>query len=182
MKKNEVAEILKRIKSNYQDFIVDEYKTNEWFKELKDYDFEDVMKKVEEHMRSEDYGNFPPKLYFLTKYLKTIAQKNTITNYKLQCTVCGEHIPEVEYNDHYDRCMDVDYIVRIREKYFNKKITKEMKQRFMGLSQEQFNNKFLEFLNEIYNGVPKEEQYHINQMINPPKYKKFDLGEKEYEY
>ena len=178
MKKNEVNEILKRIKSNYQDFIVDDYKTNEWNKELKDYDFEDVMKKVEEHMRSEDYGSFPPKLYFLTKYLQTTSEKNTKTNYLLQCTICGEYIPESEYDEHYDRCMDVDYIVRIRKKYFNKDITKEMRNRFMSLSKEQFDTKFMEFLNEIYNDVPKEEQEHINQMINPPKIK-FDLGDEK---
>ena len=72
--------------------------------------------------------------------------------------------------------MDVDYIVRMRKKYFNKDITKEMRDKFMGLPKDQFDTKFLEFLNEIYNDVPKEEQEHIEQMINPPKIK-FDLGD-----
>lgn len=179
MKKNEVNEILKRIKSNYSDFVIDDYKTNEWNKELKDYDFEDVMKKVEEHMRSEEYGKFPPKLYFLTKYLQTTVQKNTKTNYLLQCNICGEYIPEQIYDEHYQRCMDVDYIVRMREKYFNTKITKEMRERYMNLSQEQFDTKYLEFLGNIYEDVPEEEQKIINGIINPPKYKKIDIGDDE---
>lgn len=179
MKKNETMEILKRIKSNYQDFTVDEYKKNEWYKELKDYDFEDVMKKVEEHMRSEEYGKFPPKLYFLTKYLQTTAQKNTKTHFLLQCSVCGEYIPEEIYDEHYGRCMDIDYINRILTKYFNKKLTKEQWQDNLKISQEQFDVKYMEFLDKAYNKVLKEEKEIINKIINPPKAKKYDLGDDE---
>ena len=179
MKKNETVEILKRIKSNYQDFIVDEYKTNEWYKELKDYDFEDVMQKVEEHMRSEEYGKYPPKLYFLTKYLSTTAQKNNKTHFLLQCPICKDYIPEEIYDEHYDRCMDIEYIDNILKKYFNKQLTKEQWKDNLKISQEQFQVKYMEFLDKVYNKLPKEEQELINNIINPPKVKKFDLGDDE---
>ena len=68
MEKKDVIKIMTRIKKNYNEFINDDYTINEWFKELKDYDFEDVMKKIEEHLRSEQYGSKPPRVYFLTKY------------------------------------------------------------------------------------------------------------------
>lgn len=178
MKKNNVVEILQRIKSNYQDFVVDDYKKNEWYRELKDYDFEDVMKKVEEHMRSEEYGKFPPKLYFLTKYLQTTAQKNSKTNFLLECSICGKYVPEKEYDEHYGRCMDISYIDHILKTYFNKKVTKESWQENLNLSQEQFDVKYMEFLDRVYNKVPKEEQKIIDGIINPPKMK-FDLGDDE---
>lgn len=178
MEKKQVSEILKRINSNYPDFVVDEYKQKEWYNELKDYDYEDVMRKVEEHLRSEEYGKFPPKLYFLTKYLHTITEKNTKTNYLLKCSICGNDIPEAEYDNHYGRCMDIEYIDGILKKYFNKKVTKDMWQENINLSQEEFDIKYMNFLDKVYNRVPKEEQELIDGIINPPKIK-FDLGDEE---
>lgn len=177
MEKKEINEILKRIKSNYQDFVVDEYKINEWNRELKNYDFNDVMNKLEQHLRSEEYGKFPPKLYFLTKYLQTTEEKNTKTNFKLQCSICGEYVDENIYVNHYERCLDIDYIKHIRKKYFDTDITVDTIQKLKALSENQFYNKYLEFLNNIYDQVPNEEQELINRIINPPKTKKFDIGE-----
>ena len=179
MKKNETMEILKRIKSNYQDFTVDEYKKNEWYKELKDYDFEDVMRKVEEHMRSEEYGKFPPKLYFLTKYLQTTVQKNTRTNYLLQCRICGEYVPEQIYDEHYQRCIDTDFMIRMKEKYSKTKTSKEIRDKFMNLSQNEFESYYLEFLDKLYKIASNEDKKTIEGIINPPKTKKFDLGDDE---
>lgn len=179
MKKNDVTEILKRISSNYPEFMIDDYKKNEWYKELKDYDADDVMRKVEEHMRSEEYGKFPPKLYFLTKYLQTTAQKNTRTNYLLQCRICGEYIPEQIYDEHYQRCIDVDYMVRMKEKYSKTKVAKETRNKFMNLSQNEFETYYLQFLDNLYKVASDEDKKTIEGIINPPKYKKFDMGDGE---
>ena len=69
MERKQVVDLLKRIKYNYNEFIVDDYTITEWYKELKDYELEDVMDKLDQHFRSEQYGKQPPKVYFLTKYL-----------------------------------------------------------------------------------------------------------------
>ena len=69
MEKKQVIEFMDRIKSHYQEFIIDDFKIKEWYDELKDYSYEDVNKKLDEHLRSEQYGNFIPKVYFLTKFL-----------------------------------------------------------------------------------------------------------------
>ena len=74
--------------------------------------------------------------------------------------------------------MDIEYIDGMLKKYFNKKVTKEMWRENINLSQEQFDAKYMEFLDKVYNRVPKEEQKLIDGIINPPKIK-FDLGDEE---
>ena len=75
MELKDVKLILKRIQSYYPSFIIDDFKTKEWYNELKKFDYDDVNKKLEEHMRSADYGTYEPKLFYLTKYLKTKEEK-----------------------------------------------------------------------------------------------------------
>ena len=168
MTRDEVKNLFKRIKSNYSTFVADEYKLTEWCKELKDYDETDVHKKLEEHMRSAEYGNSEPKLYFLTKFLKTKEEKNKVEKYRLQCTICGKFIPEDDYDSHYERCLDVDYIVKKRKELFNEETSEELKERYLLMDQETFDNKYLQFLDKIYNYVSDEEKQRIETVINPP--------------
>lgn len=175
---SDTKEVLKRIKSNYQSFINDDYVLKEWYKELKDYDIEDVMNKLEEHMRSSEFGSNIPKLYFLTKYLKKTEEKGIVEKYFLQCKFCSKFIPEKEFDEHYERCLDVEYITRIRKQYFGQTIDEEKKEIFRNMSKDKFDEKYLTFLNEVYEDVSKEEQERINQIINPPKVK-FNLGDYE---
>ena len=165
MELKDVKVILKRIQVNYPSFVVDSYTQSEWYKELKDYDLEDVMKKLEEHMRSEQYGNNLPKVYFLTKYLRTTKEKQKVEKYRLQCTICGKFIPEDEYDKHFERCLDVDYIVKKRKELFDEDTSEELKERYYSFNQETFDNKYLELLNKIYKYVDIAEQKRIDKII-----------------
>lgn len=165
MNRDQIKKLLKRIQSNYPNFIVDDYKISEWHKELKNYDEDDVHKKLEEHMRSSEYGNSEPKLYFLTKFLKTKEEKNKVEKYRLQCTICGKFIPEDEYNEHFERCLDVDYIIRKRKELFDEDTSEELKQRYYSFSQETFDDKYLDFLNKIYKYVDIAEQKRIDKIM-----------------
>lgn len=167
MELKDVKVILKRIQVNYPSFTNDSYTQSEWYRELKDYDMEDVMKKLEEHMRSEQYGATTPKLYFLTKYLKTTKEKQKVEHFKLQCSICGKFVDEELFDKHYERCLDVNYIYLIRKIYFDTEISDEMKERYRNLSDESFNTKYMEFLDNVYDRVSKEEQNRINTIINP---------------
>ena len=75
MTKEQTKNLFRRIKSHYQEFTVDDFKVDEWYKELKDYDYDDVTKRFELHLNSEDYGQVIPKLWFLKKGLITIGEK-----------------------------------------------------------------------------------------------------------
>lgn len=56
MTKEQTKNLFRRIKSHYQEFTVDDFKVDEWYKELRDYDYDDVTKRFELHLNSEDYG------------------------------------------------------------------------------------------------------------------------------
>ena len=58
----ETNEFMERIKSHYQEFVIDDFKIKEWYKELSNYDADDINNKLDEHLRSEVYGDQIPKL------------------------------------------------------------------------------------------------------------------------
>lgn len=122
MTKEETKEILKKIDVTYQtDFIKNQNYVMEWYKELKNYDYEDVYQKLEEHMRS-NFSNSVPKLYFLTKGLKTPKEKEDLKNLVQICPICRQKIKLIDYEKHFDKCMTIDYIKRNVKKYLDKEI------------------------------------------------------------
>ena len=146
MTKKETTEFMERIKSHYQEFFIDDFKINEWHKELSKYDYEDVNKKLEEHLKSSEYGESIPKLYFLTKYLTPIEDKGKIKHYTILCNLCGYEIPDNEYNSHYKKCSSAKTIVRDFKKYFNLNVRyKDL----MALSDEKFELAYQKYLNKM---------------------------------
>lgn len=119
MTKNETMNFMERIKSHYQDFIIDDFKIKEWHKELSQYDLEDVNQKLDEHLKSSEYGEYIPKLFFLTKYLIPTKDKGKVKHYTIKCQLCNCDIPDSEYDNHYKRCSSASTIVRDMKKYFN---------------------------------------------------------------
>lgn len=115
----ETNQFMERIKSHYQEFIVDDFKIKEWHKELSKFDLEDVNQKLEEHLKSSEYGEYIPKLFFLTKYLIPSKDKGKIKHYVVKCQLCNCDIPDSEYDNHYRRCSSASTIVRDMKKYFN---------------------------------------------------------------
>ena len=125
MTRNEVQDFMQRIKSHYQEFLIDEFKFNEWFNELKDYKAEDINKKFEEHLKSETFGNYIPKINFLIKGLRKIGE----TGYDkskifVRCNRCGQMYSLDKKEEHDKLCIDIDYMNFLLEKYTNKSIDK----------------------------------------------------------
>lgn len=165
MELKDVKIILKRIQINYPNFIVDSYVQSEWYRELKDYCLEDVMQKLEQHFRSEQYGNSIPKVYFLTKYLKKSSEKKEIDKNRLitSCPLCGENISLAEFENHYDRCSSIEYLNRKSLKFFGKEIDKN---KYKNMSDEQFYNIYDKFLQTVYKSEdnPKEKESIANYL------------------
>lgn len=173
----EAKDFMKRVKSHYQDFIIDDFKIKEWYSELKKYDYEDVNKKFEEHLRSENYGESIPKLYFLTKYLTKTEDKGKVKNYVVYCQLCEKQIDLRDYDKHYSRCSAINYIENYMEKFFNKKV--KNKDELFLMSDEKFNSMYDKFLNKIVGKkisrveteiilkilYPNEEEIVINDMV-----------------
>ena len=74
MTKAETISFIKKIKAYYPVFKLEEEGVDEWASRLKPYSKDDILRKFEEHLKGE-YALEPPKLHFLTKFLKTEEEK-----------------------------------------------------------------------------------------------------------
>lgn len=173
MTKQEVTKFMQRIKSHYQEFVIDEFKMNEWYNELKDYKNEDVNRKLEEHLKSQEYGMYVPKLYFLTKYLVKEKEQNLPKIETVECPKCHEYVLFADFDKHFDRCSSVDYVILKTKEYFNKELNRDL---LMNMNQEEFDNKYNKLLNYIAKVTEdSKEQKRILNVFNPPN--EFNLGE-----
>lgn len=164
MNKAEVRNLLKKIQSNYPSFLMSEDKLEEWHKELKDYDCEDVLNRVDEHFRSEKYGRQEPRVYLLTKGLVKTKNKAKRKGIKIRCNICCEVVLLNEFDNHFDRCSSVKYLNDQNKKYFDKEIDKE---KYMNMSDKEFNYKYDKFCEYILENTksPKEREALENYFL-----------------
>ncbi len=155
MEKKEVQFLIKKIKNNYNEFNYDEYTVTEWFKELKDYDFNDVLQKIDEHLRSERYGNKPPRVYFLTKGLIKTKDKIKREGIKIRCSICGESVLLNDFDKHFDRCSSVKYLNDQNKKYFGKEIDKD---KYMNMDDREFNYKYDKFCEYVLQNTNNKKE------------------------
>lgn len=154
MERKQTIEFMERIKQHYQEFIIDEYKLNEWHNILKDYEYEDVNKKLDEHLRSEQNGQYVPKVMFLTKYLTKIGEKQTASNFIVTCPLCMKAINYANFTKHYDRCSSTNFLIENSIKYFNKNLNY---QKLMEAEEEQFETYYYNFCKELVDKVQNED-------------------------
>ena len=153
---------MNRIKQHYQEFLIDDGKCEEWYKELKDYNTHEVNDKLEEHLKSEQFGNQIPKIGFLTKYLIKEKEKPqfNITKIKLKCGICGKTILYDDFDKHMERCNSVEYLNFQSQRLYDKEIDKE---KYRNLNDEEFNKVYNKVLNKILEiTTDKEEQERIS--------------------
>ena len=171
----EAKTILGRIKIHYPEFSKDKAVQQEWIKELILYDVEDVTKKLESHMRNEDYGDKLPKLFFLTKHLVPSLEKNKIKHYTVYCSKCGYEIPDVEFEKHTKRCIEVSTIVRDLKKYFYQNIQKK---KLLDLTDDEFEKLYMEYVNKMLESDRVESfRKKILMHIKYPEYSSDDIDE-----
>lgn len=107
MTKAEVERFMKRIKSYYDTFSWDDFKISEWYSRLKPFDSIDVNNKLEDHLHGE-YRAQPPKLHYITMYLKTPEEKaRNNQEYVVDCNLCGRAMTLSEYDAHYGLCLSI---------------------------------------------------------------------------
>lgn len=142
----ETTKFMKRIKQHYQDFVIDNYKIEEWYKELKNYAYDDVNNKLEEHLKSQQFGNQIPKVYFLTKHLTKEKDKGKVEELIVRCSICGKIIKYKDFQEHMDRCNSVEFINLQSKKLFSKEIDK---QRYREMPDEDFDKIYNKLLEKI---------------------------------
>lgn len=118
MTKNETLDFIKKIKAYYPMFKLEEEGVNEWASRLKNYDSEDILGKFEKHLEGEYSANEPPKLHYLTKFLKTKEEKERASkDYLIRCNLCGEEMYLSMYDGgHYEKCLLISSLIDLFRK------------------------------------------------------------------
>lgn len=158
---NEMEMVLNRIRINRSKFDKDmglTYKSDgikkEWFRTLKDYDYQDVDSALTNWLKDENNKNFLPNVYELIKGCYTLEEKNNPRKFKCACMCCGVYLPPNELKKHEDRCRSVSYLKRIYPKYMNRTIDDEVTEELMNMSEHSFNNTYYLILEKIYDLMP----------------------------
>ena len=118
MTKVEVLKLLNKIKVYYPTFSLEDYVKEEWIEKLSPYSNDDVLRKFDEHLNGE-YALEPPKLHFLTKFLKTEEEKEKFKgDYLIRCNLCGQEMYLSEYeNEHYSKCLLIKALIKVLKEH-----------------------------------------------------------------
>jgi len=121
----EIKELLKKIDIHYNTrYLENKDLIKEWEKYLKKYNKKDIFNKLEKYLKSE-FSNNAPKLYYLINGVKTIEQKQQLSNLYTMCNYCNKKISMEEYEKHHSKCLDIEFIERNVKKYLNQQIVRD---------------------------------------------------------
>lgn len=157
MKKSDVQELFKRIKSHYSSFDIDsDYRFKEWLNYLKDYDDVSINYQLDKWLKS-DYAKYEPKVDNLIRFAKKEGQDNTVIY--IRCQLCKQKMLLEDYDRHISRENSVDYMTKMAKKHLDKDIDYD---KYMTMAQELFDEKYMKLLEVIKDKVDNVEFYGTN--------------------
>lgn len=158
MTREEVTNIVDKVKVYRQSFLVSDSVYREWSRILAPYDYADVSKKLDEYFQDGDnFGRYPDP-YYLTRYLRTIDEKKATPNVSAICPICKKQMNPIDYRKHYDRCSSANYLSVQSKKHFGKTLSH---QKLMEVTQEQFDEYYWKFCKQLYEIVPEGLTKHL---------------------
>ena len=114
--------------------------------------------KLDEFFKNgENFGKYPD-VYYLIKFLKKKEEKLKSGVEYLRCRFCGKIIELEEYNQHYDRCSSVEYLIAMSKKYFDKNLNRE---KLLSCSIAEFEKYYWEFCDKLYEVMEDGLQKHV---------------------
>ena len=111
MNKTETKKLTDKIKGYYNSqFFVDEYVIDAWYETMKPYDLDDAIEHIQTYVK--EFPDIPPKPHTFKRGLYTHEEKMRIKNsdFTVQCNLCGRWMSLDDYDSHYDRCLDIQYL------------------------------------------------------------------------
>lgn len=114
MKKTETEKLLNKIKGYYNSqFFIDEYVLDAWNETLKPYELEDAIEHIQEYIK--EFPDVAPKPHTFVRGLLTPEEKRKYkhSDYTVACQLCGRWMPIGEYDSHYDKCLDIEYLIKV---------------------------------------------------------------------
>ena len=112
MNKIEAKRLLNLIKGYYNtQFFVDESVIQVWQTELEPYDLEDAEDRLKSYLK--EFPDIPPKPHTFIKGMLTIEQKKKRDDFII---CCQKAMPLSEFDPHYGRCLDIEYLVGVAKR------------------------------------------------------------------
>ena len=151
MKKIEVNKLLNKIKGYYNSqFFIDEYVMDAWAETMEPYDLEDAESHIKKYIK--DNPDTPPKPHTFIKGLYTHDEKEMIrnSNFTVECNLCHRWMPLQEYDEHYGKCMDIQYL---------ESVAKEMGEKFTRKDLENCKQEVIDKLLQKYPPKGVEDEY-----------------------
>ena len=112
MNKTETTKLLNTIKGYYNtQFFIDEFVISAWTETMKPYELDDAVDHIQVYIK--ENPDTPPKPHTFKRGLYTHEEKERIRNSKftVECNLCRRFMPLTEYEEHYGRCLDIQYLV-----------------------------------------------------------------------
>jgi hypothetical protein len=156
MKQSEVIELIKLIDRVYKtDYAGDSDVVKDWFKVLKQYDFNDMTDSLEYYMQN--YTEYPPKVYNLIKGYQTIESKKILDHAKTRCIFCNK---EIDFTDeeHVNKCRSIEFIKSAVKRFKNQDIDKE---RYLKMSKEEFQKYYNASIDLVINNSTNEREVNM---------------------
>lgn len=148
MNKAETNKLLNKIKGYYNSqFFIDEYVIDAWVETLEPYDFEDAEEHIKEYLK--ENPDIAPKPHTFIKGMLTKKQKEARKNsdYLVSCNLCGKWMSLQEYDAHYGRCLDIQYLLSVA------------KQKGEEYTREDLENCRSEVIDKLLNKYPPKKVY-----------------------
>lgn len=114
MNKIETKKLLDNIKGYYNSqFFTDEYVLKAWEETMQPYDLEDAINHIQEYIK--DFPDTPPKPQTFKRGLYTHEEKVRLreSKFTVECNLCHRWMPLADYDSHYDKCLDIEYLVGV---------------------------------------------------------------------
>lgn len=114
MMKSETKKLLNKIKGYYNSqFFIDEYVIDAWDDTMKEYTLEDAEEHITKYLK--EFPDTPPKPHTFIKGLLTREQKIQLANekYFVECNLCHKWMGLNQYDEHYGKCLDIEYLVNV---------------------------------------------------------------------
>ncbi len=114
MTKQETSKLLNNIKGYYNNqFFVDEYVIEAWAETMEPYDLEDAIKHIQDYLK--EYPDEAPKPHIFKRGMLTHDEKMRLKNsdFTVECNLCHRWMPLEEYENHYDKCLDIQYLISV---------------------------------------------------------------------
>ena len=154
MNKTQVNKLVNKIKGYYNSqFFIDDYVLDAWLEQLGPYDLEDAEEHIKDYVK--EYPDIAPKPQNFIKGLLTHEQKVARENssFLVSCNLCGKWMSLQEYDDHYGRCLDIQYLLSV---------AKQKGETFTREDLEQCRQEVIDKLLNKY--PPKKEEWEVQRI------------------